>query len=545
MKRVPELAVSEFLVAAIVSLVLLATVAGSVLCQERYVPGEILVKFRSTASTMSVASINQEMGCLAIRDIRFIGVQHLRITSGLSVEEAVERYSADPNVEFAEPNYIGEAAQRVLNNAEMWPNDWTFDDTRPEYGFQWALDNWGQTGGIVDADIDAPQMWRMKRHAGSEMIVAILDTGIDWSHEDLAANIWQNPGEIVGDGIDNDENNYIDDIRGWDFIENDNDPEDMVGHGTHVAGIIGAVGNNGKGICGVCWSVKLMPVRILDDTGHGNIADLCLGIDYAMHGDAKIINLSLGNYPESQSLEFAVDRANDKGVLVVASAGNSGRDIDVPGQESYPGSLPNPNVITVAASDENDLIPVWSNWGAVSVDLAAPGVCVYSTMPDNFVTLNGEFNLCTGNNFEMNYDYMNGTSMAAPHVSGVAALCWSLEPGLSHLELRDEILSASASFNAAEKEKKSAFQLGGAGEVVTEGRLRAAQNADFGDASDPPYPTLWPPLGNGPLHLDCGLEWLGYDVSLERDALNIDGTDTDGIANMIDNDGFLRCAVQV
>jgi hypothetical protein len=543
------------LVITSLALILFWLMSPFTVAREKYVPGEVLVRFRSGTSAADISSINRSIGCEVIRQIEFIKVYHLKIISGRSVEEAVEIYNQNPRVEFAEPNYIGEAAQgvpddpRVINNAEMWPDDPTFDPVRPEYGRQWPLDNWGQTGGTVDADIDAPQMWRMITEADPDIIVAILDTGVDWDHEDLLENIWQNlaedadgdghtiefvgpgwafdPGDL--DGLDNDGNNYIDDLVGFDFPDNDSDPDDPHGHGTHVAGTVGAVGNNGIGMTGVCWSVQLMPVRILDAGGHGNTADLCLGIDYAMHGEAKIINMSLQNYEYTHSLEFAVDRADQQGILVVAAAGNANRDIDVPGQESYPGSLPNLNVITVGASNHNDARWVWgagsgSNWGAASVDLAAPGEEIYSTIPGDA------------------YDWYTGTSMATPHVSGVAALCWTLErildPAITHLQVKDMLLDDPTSFNAADKEKKPAFRLGGAGEVLTEGRLRAAQNADFGDAPDPPYPTFWPPLGWGALHLDCGLEWLGEDISLERDVLNLDGTDTDGIANLVDSDGF-------
>jgi len=508
------------LIVCLIHIVCWAT-CSPILAKADYAPGELLVRFKSVATSAYIGSVNEQRGCEVIREIKFIEVYHLRITSGLSVEEAVQRYSRDPNVEFAEPNYLRHAAQvpdnpRVLNNAERWPNDPTFNPVSPTYGTQWGLDNWGQTGGTVDADIDAPQMWRMITDAPDSMVVAILDTGIDWDHEDLAPNIWENPGEISGDGVDNDGNGYIDDVRGWDFVDKDNDPDDPDGHGTHVAGIVGAVGNNGKGVAGVCWSIRLMAVRILG----GTVADECDGIYYAISGDAKIINMSFGSDDYSVAEYLAIQVADLWGVLVVAAAGNDGRDIDMVGQEHYPAGLNSANLIAVAASDHNDTRQGLSNWGATSVDLAAPGDNIYSTTPGNA------------------YDYKSGTSMAAPHVSGVAALCWSLEPGLTHLELKDVLLTDSASFNAADKEKKSAFKLGGVGEVLTEGRLRAAQNADFGDASDPPYPTSWPPLGWGALHLDCGLEWLGYDISLERDASNLDGTDTDRVPNLVNMDRF-------
>jgi subtilisin family serine protease len=490
--------------------------------EQNYAPGEVLVRFKPEATAADIGSINGRIGCQVIREIKFIEVYHLRITSRLSVEDAVERYNRQPTVDFAEPNYRIGLLQRFPNNAERWPDDDTFDPAEPEYGWQWSLDNWGQTGGTVDADIDAPQMWRMITSADPDVIVAILDTGIDLDHPDLGANIWTNPDEIPGNGVDDDDNNYIDDVQGYDFVNGDNDPDDDDSHGTHVAGIIGAVGDNGMGIAGIAWNVQLMPIKVIEpNVASDHAANVCLGIDYAMHENAKIMNMSFRLFEYSQAVDLAIDRANDQGILVVAAAGNFASDNDA--DPLYPASYDDPNIIAVAASNHNDDLWFWgpgsgSNWGATSVDLAAPGEDIYSTVRVE----------------DGSYASYTGTSMAAPHVSGVAALCWSLEPWLDHLQLKDLLLDDPESFNAADKEKKPAFQ----GLVLTEGRLRAAQNADFGDAADPPYPTSWPPLGWGAVHLDCGLEWLGEDISLERDALNLDGTDTDGVPNLVDMDGF-------
>lgn len=497
-------------VAGVATLMALSPLA---LAQDRHVPGELLVRFAPDTSEAEIETINRDTGCEVIRLIEFIDVYQLRIITESTVDEVVGAYATNEKVEFAEPNYTIEIADRIPNNAERWPNDPTFTPGDPAFGGQWSLDNWGQLGGTVDADIDAPQMWRMITEAADSIIVAVLDTGVDWNHPDLALNIWTNPVDTLGGG-DDDENNYPDDIHGWDFIENDNDPYDLHNHGTHVAGIIGAVGNDGVGMTGVCWRVQLVPVRILGADGMGNTADLCLGIDYAMHAKAKIINLSLQNYEYSHSLYYSVERADWQGILVVCAAGNLNMDVDVAGQECYPGSLTNPNVITVAASDQRDLAATFTNYGAISVDLAAPGVDIISTFPGG------------------GYGLMSGTSQAAPHVSGAAALCWTLEPWLNHYQLRELFLIDSHSFNDAWKEKKPAFRLDGAKPVVTEGRLRAAQNADFGDAPDGPYPTFWPPVPWGAIHLDCGLEWIGWDVSVERSADDWDLTDTDGEANL-------------
>jgi subtilisin family serine protease len=551
-----------------------------------FVSDELIVYFTAGTDSSTIDSINQAIGCELKERFTFeledttINAYWLSIILDLSVPEAIEKYKNSPNVYFAEPSFIRQPTQRVLNNAELWPADPTFIPGHPAgtFGWQWSLDNWGQAFPgrpppppplTVDADIDAPQMWRMLTH--SDVIVGILDTGIDWEHPDLTANIWQNLGEDLngngmtiipgvppvfdpGDlnGVNNDGDPpglFQDDVIGWDCVAWGNNPTDPDGHGTHVAGIVGAVGGNGVGVTGVCWSVNLMPVRVLGP-GAGIGAE-CWGIIYTVNKGARILNMSLGGPGYSFLEHLCIFWAQLNDVLVVAAAGNAGVNVDLPANYEYPVCLSNPaaiplilgwwptippipifnplpfaqNIIGVAASDYDDAKPGFSNWGAVSVHLAAPGHPIYSTVPH------------AGPGPD--YNWMSGTSMAAPHVSGVAALCWTLEPWLTYLQLKRVLLDDPASFNAADKEKKPAFQLGGASPVVTEGRLRAAQNADFGDAPDPPYPTFWPPLGWGALHLDCGLEWLGYDISLERDALDL-VTDTDGIPNpnLIDNDGF-------
>lgn len=544
---------------------ILVTLPGSAQSGPRnhqaYAPGELLVRFNQTASHQEIQSIREQYGCEIIRWINLVDVFHLKINSEQSVETVVARFRSHPLVEFAHPNHPVYASQRALNNAERWPDnnpDDTFKPTHANYGKQWSLDNWKQTGGTVDADIDAPQMWRMATN--SDVVVAIVDTGVEWYHDDLETNIWQNTNEAIGDlnndgfpgvaGVDDDgdglidedslnrepgdvgynndlandddENGFVDDIRGWNFVDSDNDPDDFNGHGTHVAGIVGGVGNNGKGIAGVCWKVPLMAVRVLGANGVGSTADVVAGVCYAIENGAQIINLSLGGFFDDPTFEAAITVADLMGVLVVAAAGNDDLDIDIPGNEFYPASYPQNNLITVAASNHADKRWRWglnsgSNWGADSVDLAAPGENIYSTY-----LLGG-------------YETLTGTSMAAPHVSGVAALCWQLDPGLSHIDLRTDILNGAFSFHAADKEKKEDFRLGAIGEVVTEGRLRAPCNADYGDAPDGPFPTFWPV--RGAIHLDSGLEWLGNHPSVERGAFDV-FTDTDGIPNLVNNDGF-------
>jgi len=214
-----------------------------------YVPGELLVKYRPSIRAAATEFYRTQWGISTLRTFRTIGVQHLKLPKELTVEEALEIYKNDPDVEYAEPNYY-----RYITAT---PNDTNF-------GRLWGLHNTGQnvngTSGTADADIDAPEAWDITT-GSSDVVVAVIDSGADYNHPDLSANIWTNPDEIAGNGIDDDGNGYIDDIRGWDFVDDDNDPVDSNNHGTHVAGTIAAVGNNSTGVTGVCWSAKVMILR--------------------------------------------------------------------------------------------------------------------------------------------------------------------------------------------------------------------------------------------------------------------------------------------
>ena len=280
-----------------------------------------------------------------------------------------------------------------------------------------ALNNTGQTGGTPDADIDAPEAWDITT-GNSDVVVAVIDTGIDYDHPDLAANIWINPGEIPGNGMDDDSNGYVDDVHGWNFVKNNKNPDDDHGHGTHVAGIIGAVGNNSIGVAGVAWNVKLMPLKVLDRRGRGFTSDVIEAINYAAHR-ADVINLSLGSNNFSQGMKDAIANAS---ALVVAAAGNDGNNNDE--TPSYPASYDLDNIIAVAATNHKDKLTGFSNYGATSVDLAAPGNLIASTYRGG------------------RYAYMSGTSMATPHVSGGAALVMAAFPELNvdQDQVKDQIL---------------------------------------------------------------------------------------------------------
>jgi len=301
-----------------------------------YVPGELLVKFRPEVRNQAAAVYEEWFGISIRRTFAINGYQLVKLPPGVDIEEALELYLEDPDVEHAEPNY--------LVYADSTPNDMHFNQL-------WGLHNTGQnvngTSGTNDADIDAPEAWNVTT-GSSDVVVAVIDSGVDINHPDLAANIWTNEAELNGDpDEDDDDNGYIDDVHGWDFYVNDNDPRDANGHGTHVAGTIAAVGNNAEGVAGVSWSAKIMPIRFLDAWGNGSTADAIAAIQYANEMGADIINNSWGGGAYSQPLKDAIDASD---ALVVCAAGNSGSNTDI--TPHYPSAYNSANIIAVAASDQ-------------------------------------------------------------------------------------------------------------------------------------------------------------------------------------------------
>jgi len=329
-----------------------------------YVPGELLVKYRPSIRAAATEYYRTQWGITTLKIFRTIGVQRLKLPKELTVEEALEIYKDDRDVEYAEPNYY--------RYATATPNDTGF-------GQLWGLHNTGQSvngaSGNADADIDAPEAWDITT-GSSDVIVAVIDSGSDYNHPDLSANIWTNSNEIAGNGIDDDGNGYIDDIRGWDFVDDDNDPVDSNDHGSHVAGTIAAVGNNSTGVTGVCWTAKIMVLRFLNTFGLGTTSNSISAIEYANAKGAHVINNSWGGGGFSQALKDAIDASS---AVVVCAAGNDGTDND--STPHYPSSYDSSNIIAVTATDQNDNLASFSNYGATSVDVAAPGTNIYSSKP--------------------------------------------------------------------------------------------------------------------------------------------------------------------
>ena len=431
----------------------------------RYKQGELLVKFKAHVAEQQAKRISEFYGAMEVKAFRrprklssspMDQWRLIKLTPGKETKEALERLSQDPDVERVEYNH--------LYTADTIPND-------PRFGEQWALHNTGQTGGTIDADIDAPEAWDTQT-GNHDVVVAVIDSGVDYNHDELADNIWTNPGEIPGDDVDNDGNGFIDDVHGWDFANDDNDPYDDRGHGTRVTGIIAAKGNNSIGVAGINWNVSIMALKFLNENGSGYTSDAVESILYAIDMGARVMNNSWGGGNYNQALEEAIETAEAADVLFIASAGNSSEDNDT--EPHYPSNYEFDNVIAVAATDDDDQLSSSSNYGLTSVDLGAPGVSILTTNPRN------------------KYRTGSGTSYAAPHVTGAAALVMAQFPEFTYTETKAQILSSVEPIPALE------------GITVTGGRLNLL-NAVGGT---PPPPDNEPPVAdpNGPYIAEVGQE---------------------------------------
>ncbi len=396
---------------------------------------ELIVGLKSTVSSLAAAPLAKSFaGVSVLKDFNIIPALHVRITDGSDMAAKMAELRADSRVAYVEPNI----ALHLLNTT---PND-------PLFRQQWALRNLGTNGpggGVIGADIDAPTAWDIS-HGKASVVVAVIDSGIDYNNPDLKNNMWKNPGEIAGNGVDDDGNGYVDDVYGYDFGAGDADPmDDVVGHGTHCAGIIGASGNDGAGLCGVNWNVKLMALKIADNAGGLSLSAALAAIEYSWKMGARVSNNSWGGYQYSQALYDAIKTAGNHDQLFVASAANDSNDNDA--MPAYPASYDLDNIIAVAATDNRDALAYFSNYGSQSVDLGAPGVDILSTLP------------LRGSEMGTSNGLASGTSMAGPQVAGAAALVLSVDNRLGYAAVKAAILNNVDSDPAL------------AGKTVTGGRL--------------------------------------------------------------------------
>ncbi len=410
-----------------------------------YNSSRVIVKFKDGVTQQQMNAVLRTNNISNVMTASLADIQIWELAANNTAVQLVSQNQNNPLLEYIEFDY---AIKPAVAPAATIPND-------SDFAQLWGLNNTGQAGGTPDADIDAPEAWDTQKGSAS-VIVGVIDTGVDYTHQDLATNIWTNPGEIPNDGIDNDGNGYIDDLRGWDFAYNDNDPMDVYGHGTHVSGTIAAKGNNSIGVTGVSWNSKIMPIKFLDDQGSGYTSNAILALNYATKMGAKITNNSWSGGSFSQALYDSIKAAGNSGALFIAAAGNDSRDTDaIP---SYPASYDLPNIISVAATTRTDSLSYFSNYGKTTVDLGGPGSDIYSTLPNN------------------SYGTYNGTSMATPHVSGVASLLWSQNPGWTSNQVKAAILDKGDPLPAL------------AGKTVTGKRLNAAKA--LGSVVTPPETVL-------------------------------------------------------
>jgi subtilisin family serine protease len=461
---------------------------------------EVLIKLSSGVNAQSFAATFSGLGGRTESKIQVLTDSWIKIES-TAPRSRLMRLTQNPAIEYIQPNYtlglledyrVQDPLRRAAlkRGLQREPEDLTAFQMadNPEIpalpSIQKGKDplltkQWGLT------ELNVTDAWK-KSQGDPNMIVAVLDTGVDYTHEDLNANIWRNPGEIgldsegkdkASNGIDDDNNGYIDDVIGWDFVSKDNKPFDLAvdpkqllisggnpGHGTHCAGTIGATANNNIGIAGLAPNVKIMPLRFISEKGSGTTADAVLAIRYAVDNGAKILSNSWGgespraeDSAENRALIEAIQYAESKGALFVAAAGNgragNGFDMDTDSHPVYPASYEFESILSVAALDQNGSLAPFSNFGIQSVDLGAPGVAVFST------TVGSKYSdkVLEFRGFEITWD---GTSMAAPHAAAAAAWYWSQHPTKTALQVKEALMTSAEKIPAL------------AGKLATEGRLR-------------------------------------------------------------------------
>lgn len=404
------------------------------------VPGEFLIQFKKNIRFTSAESILQKISTEPFELVsKSAGVYLIKRPSVESVEGSLSILSKIKSIQAVEANHRWHL-RRI-------PQD-------PMFKELWGLMNFGQEShgespsklGVSGVDINMSKAWDITT-GDKKVKVAVIDTGIDYNHPDLKENIWINEAELNGQpGVDDDNNGCIDDIHGCNFAYKNGYPMDDDGHGSHVAGTIGAVGNNNIGVTGINWSVSLVPVKFIDNKDEGTTDDAIRCIDYAIAVGAKVISNSWGGDDDSAFLKQAIERSRDAGALFVVASGNDAKDGDL--NPDFPAGFDIENIISVAAIDNTGELADFSNYGKIKVHIAAPGENILSTYSDPKYP-------------GLNYDGESGTSMATPHVSGVAALLLAKNPTITYKEMKKAILDSARPLPALK------------GKVSTDGMLDA------------------------------------------------------------------------
>lgn len=403
-----------------------------------HVRGELLVRIDPIHAIEKFTVSERKIGLKNIYNYSLVQGLHLyQFDPRRDISEIIMSLKANPAVIYAEPNFLYRVAE----------GDGLVND--PEFGRLWGFENKGQTGGKTDADINAELMWSYQK-GSKQVAIGITDTGFDYSHPDLVDNIWINQNEISGNGIDDDHNGYVDDIHGINAIKNNGDPNDDNMHGTHVAGTIGATGNNSLGVVGVAQSVQMIGCKFLSRHGSGSTADAIKCMEYFVLLKTREINPvnliatnnSWGGGGSSQAMLDAIKAHDQAGILFVAAAGNEASDNDI--TQSYPANYDVANVVSVAALDHNDRLAVFSNYGKKKVHVAAPGVKILSTI------------------LGQKYGELSGTSMATPHVTGLSAIIASEHGDLNYLGIKNLILTGGQKIDAVATKTISGRRIRGA-----------------------------------------------------------------------------------
>ena len=474
-----------------------------------HVPGELLVRFREGTSPLGQASAHAAAQSTAVREFQIVEGLHLvRFPDWMTIDEAIARYLNHLDVLYAEPNYI------VRSLVE--PND-------PSFGDLWGLHNTGQSAGTEDADIDAPEAWDITT-GSNNVVVVVIDTGIDYNHEDLSANMFQNSDDCNSNSLDDEGNGFVDDCHGIDKVNDDSDPMDDNDHGTHVAGTIGAVGNNSIGVVGVNWTVRLMACKFLGAGGSGSTADAISCLEYVKLMKDRGVNIVATNNSWSgggfsQALFDAIDAHLQRGILFIAAAGNGGADQigdNNDSSEVYPCNFYLPNVICVAATTRTDALSSFSNFGRRTVHLGAPGSQILSTTPAN------------------TYSTFSGTSMATPHVTGVAALLKAQDSNRDWKAIKNLTLAGgdnnSNLSNTVTQKRLNAHGAMTCSNSVVRTRLKPVSSSITG--------TVGTPIDLAALHINCAQPNGNVDVTVSPGDQTITLLDDGLVPDQASGDGI-------